>query len=96
MTKSFFVVIPYTPALIQSKGISPQSLFQKKQTDADITKRMENFEENRTQLEQRLAIVEQGLSRCGIRVAHLGTEEVIELFYKIFNPGETEKPIQLT
>lgn len=96
MTKSFFVVVPYTPALIQGKGIDPQTLFGKKDTNADVKKRMENFEENRTQLEQRLAIVEQGLVRCGIRVAHLGTEEVVELFYKIFNPGETEKPIQLS
>jgi len=24
-------------------------------------------------------------------VAKLGTEEVIELFYKTFNPGETER-----
>ena len=95
MTKSFFVVVPYTPALIQGKGISPTNLFAKKDNDADVKKRMENFEENRTQLEQRLAIVEQGLVRCGIRVAHLGTEEVVELFYKIFNPGETEKPIQV-
>ncbi len=96
MTKSFFVVVPYTPALIQGKGINPSSLFGKKDNDADIKKRMENFEENRTQLEQRMAIVEQGLVRCGIRVAHLGTEEVVELFYKIFNPGETEKPIQIS
>ena len=54
-----------------------------------------NFEENRAQLEQRLSIIEQGLVRCGIRVAQLGTEEIIELYYKIFNPGEVEKPIQL-
>jgi hypothetical protein len=39
--------------------------------------------------------VEQGLSRCGIRVIRLGTEEVIELFYKIFNPGDTEKPVKI-
>lgn len=96
MTKSFFVVIPYTPALIQGKGINAQTLFGRKDASDDVKKHMENFEENRTQLEQRLAIVEQGLVRCGIRVAHLGTEEVVELFYKIFNPGETEKPIQLT
>ena len=42
------------------------------------------------------AVVEQGLVRCGIRAAELGTEEVVELFYKLFNPGETEKPIQIT
>ena len=96
MTKSFFVVVPYTPALIQGKKLSPISLFGKKDAEGDMKKKMENFEENRTQLEQRLAIVEQGLVRCGIRVAHLGTEEVVELFYKIFNPGETEKPIQVS
>lgn len=55
----------------------------------------ESFEEYRTQLEQRISVVEQGLVRCGVRVVELGTEETIELFYKIFNPGEAEKPIQL-
>ena len=51
------------------------------------------FEENRSQLEQRISTVEQGLSRVGVRSARLGTEEIVELFYKLFNPGETEKPI---
>jgi hypothetical protein len=54
------------------------------------------FQEYRSQLEQRVAVVEQGLVRCGVRAAELGTEEVVELFYKLFNPGETEKPIQIT
>jgi hypothetical protein len=31
-----------------------------------------------------------------VRVAELGTEEVVELFYKIFNPGDMEKPMQIT
>jgi len=96
MTKSFFVVVPYTPALIQGKGMVAQNLFGKKNVEADVKKRMETFEENVTQVEQRLAIVEQGLIRCGVRAARLGTEEVVELFYKIFNPGETEKPIQVS
>lgn len=56
----------------------------------------EQFQEHRTQLEQRVSVVEQGLVRCGVRTAELGTEEVVELFYKLFNPGETEKPIQIT
>jgi hypothetical protein len=30
----------------------------------------------------------KGLVRCGVRVAQLGTEEITELFYKLFNPGE--------
>jgi hypothetical protein len=41
-------------------------------------------------------VIEQGLVRTGVRVVKLGTEEVIELFYKLFNPGELEKPLQVT
>ncbi len=55
----------------------------------------EQFEQYRTQLEQRVSVVEQGLVRTGVRVVKLGTEEVIELFYKLFNPGELEKPLQI-
>jgi hypothetical protein len=31
--------------------------------------------------------------RSGLRSVVLGTDEVVELFYKIFNPGDLEKPI---
>ncbi len=88
MRKNFFVVIPYTPAVVnQTGGIGKVfSFFSKKQTTTDMTA---NFEEERTQIEQRVSVVEQGLSRLGLRVAQLGTQEVIELLYKTFNPGET-------
>jgi len=35
------------------------------------------------------------MARTGIRIVSLGTEEVIELFYKMFNPGDLSKPISL-
>ncbi len=94
MTKSFFVVIPYDPALVNIK-VSGLPFFGKKSSAEERLDKEALFEENRTQLEQRVSTVEQGLVRCGIRVVKLGTEEVIELFYKIFNPGDTEKPIKL-
>ncbi len=100
MTKSFFIVVPYDPALIRMGGSTSGGFGAKlfgKQSSADAQKDKESsFEENRTQLEQRVGVVEQGLVRCGIRVIRLGTEEVIELFYKIFNPGDTEKPIKVS
>lgn len=95
MTKSFFIVVPYTPSIISTNKTSNISQIFTKRTPKQVaTDSQSNFEENRTQLEQRLSVVEQGLMRTGIRVARLGTEEVIELFYKAFNPGETEKPIK--
>jgi len=98
MTKSFFVVVPYTPAFFGkgSGSLIGNPFSAKKTPEAETKSEVETFEENRTQLEQRLSVVEQGLIRCGIRVARLGTEEIIEVFYKIFNPGDTERPIQLT
>lgn len=103
MTKSFFVVVPYSASLVQTeKGIRKNlsavsgGIFDKKQTgDEARVDSIQQFEENRTQLEQRMSIVEQGLTRVGVRIVQLGTEEVIELFYKIFNPGELDKPIKL-
>lgn len=54
-----------------------------------------DFEEKRSQLEERVSIVQQGLTRCGVRSSQLGTEEVVEAFYKVFNPGETEGEIKI-
>lgn len=95
MTKSFFIIVSYDPAMINVKGGVTSGFFKKKSATQAAQDKQASFEENRTQLEQRVAVVEQGLSRCGIRVIRLGTEEVIELFYKIFNPGDAEKPIKI-
>ncbi len=98
MTKNFFIVVPYDPALITRSGGVGNSLSSlipnTKSASTALTD--EQFEEYRSQLEQRISVVEQGLVRTGVRVVKLGTEEVIELFYKLFNPGELEKPLQVT
>ena len=95
MSKTFYVVVPYTPTLSFVKDTKFESLFKNKgETKAEQKKSdTEYFEEARTQIEQRIGVVEQGLVRCGIRVAQLGTEELIEVFYKLFNPGDVNKPI---
>jgi hypothetical protein len=91
MTKTFFIVVPYTPPVLGGGGKSKMSLFGKKKNT--VAEKTATFEEHRTQIEQRLAVVEQGIMRCGIRSVQLGTEEMIEVFYKLFNPGEMDKPI---
>lgn len=85
MTKSFFVVVPYTPPVLNVKrGLS--GIFPGKGTRNDPALAQTRFEEHRTQIEQRLSVVEQGLNRIGVRTIALGTDEVIELFYHLFNP----------
>ncbi|HEY4473992.1 MAG TPA: hypothetical protein VI957_02430 [Candidatus Paceibacterota bacterium] len=93
MSKRFFIVVPYTPPMFDVKKAIESRIFGR--TNLSARTKETGFEENRTQLEQRMDSVAQGLTRCGIRTAPLGTEEVIELLYKEFNPGELEKPIAL-
>lgn len=89
MTKSFFVVIPYSPTAINiKKGVSNifTGSFTKKESVST-----ETFEEHRSQIEQRIESVEQGLTRIGVRTALLGTSELVDLFYHIFNPDDSKR-----
>ncbi|MEK7588529.1 MAG: hypothetical protein AAB438_01790 [Patescibacteria group bacterium] len=95
MTKSFFVVVPYTQISIQSETDFFSKMFNKKDKNKLKLEAELDFEEKRSQLEQRVSVIQQGLSRCGIKSAQLGTEEVVEVFYKVFNPGELEGKIEL-
>ena len=45
----------------------------------------------KNQLWQRVDSVIQGIVRTGVRAVPLNTEEIIELFYSLYNPGELEK-----
>jgi type IV secretory pathway VirB4 component len=95
MTKNFFVVVPYSAAAMNITKGGPASLlpWNRNKRSAEETNR--TFEEQASQLEQRIAIVQQGLVRTGVRTVQLGTEEAIELLYKMFNPGEEGKPMAL-
>lgn len=95
MTKSFFVVIAYTPSSINfSSGIGGiGNVFKAKSTSEADAASLARFEEDRTQIEQRIAVVTQGLNRIGVRTVTLGTNEIIELFYHLFNPGEHNKAL---
>ncbi|MDO8481895.1 MAG: hypothetical protein Q7S75_02330 [bacterium] len=95
MTKNFFVIVPYSPTLVERKqgGFSVFPWSSKKKSSSEEGNR--NFGEQVSQLEQRVSIVQQGLVRTGVRTVQLGTEEAIELMYKLFNPGEEGKPMPL-
>lgn len=92
MTKNFFVIVPYTSGGLTVKSATPVFPWSKKQSSTEPDR---TFEEQVSQLEQRIGIVQQGLIRTGVRTVRLGTEEAIELFYKMFNPGEEGKPMPL-
>lgn len=88
MVKSFFVVVPYSPVTLDLKKGVNAFLSGAGGRGAFVASDATHFEEHRMQLEQRMAVVEQGLMRVGLRSVPLGAEELVELFYHLFNPHE--------
>jgi len=70
MSKHFFIVVPYTASKVPiKKGFGLAILGgTKSEKKTPEEARGARFEENRSQIEQRVAVVEQGLARTGIRV----------------------------
>jgi hypothetical protein len=85
MTKQFYVIIPYTAPTISTGGM--MSFSGSKGSDLD------NFYKIREQVSQRASQVKSGLTRCGLKTVDMGTEELIELYYSILNPGGESKSI---
>lgn len=90
MTKHFFVVIPYDGAIINTN--SPTGILNKilPSSNKNAQIEVEEFGQKRSQLEQRITIAQEGLKRTGVRTILLKTPQVVELFFKTFNPGEGE------
>ncbi len=85
MSKNFYVVVPYSPTPVNiTRGIT--SLFTGSTKATNTLPAEQQFEENRTQLEQRVALVTSGLSSAGVRTVQLKEADLVELFYHIYNP----------
>lgn len=80
MTKNFYVVVPFTKEI--SKGATLTSAT--KMTDEQLLKLKD-------QLWQRVEEVMAGVARVGIKCVPLNTQELIELFYDLYNPEEEGK-----
>ncbi len=86
MSKNFFVIVPYTSVKVNLTKTFGTILTQGRNASLQNDTALE---EQRLQLEQRQAVVEQGLNRMGVRTIALATDELVELFYHIYNPGDT-------
>lgn len=90
MTKTFYIIVPYALPVVSGEstlgGITKMFSFGKKKESSVMSP--EVFEEYKKQLWQRVDHVIQGIVRTGVRAVPLNTEEIIELFYGLYNPGE--------
>jgi len=89
MRKEFFVVVPFTitEAIGVTGGIFKGALT-KKNDFFGLGK--ENFKRCKDQLWQRMEFVAIGLRRCGLTAVPLTTPELIELFWSLYHPKESE------
>jgi len=88
MSEMFFIIIPFAQTESKGKGIMDQftKIF-KKEKEMPI----QDFNQMKTQLWHRVDMVTSGLSRIGIKATHLKTEELLELYYGMYNPEAKEK-----
>lgn len=98
VNKNFYVVVPFTPPAFETSDFSVgmfrnliKSLWGSQKTAEEKTISPQKFEEYKNQLWQRMENVVAGLIRAGVRAVPLNTEELIELFYGLYNPGELER-----
>ena len=91
MTKQFFVVVSYSP--VSSGGLAGGLPFLGKK---EVSSDQKMTEEYITQLLQRVSFIQNNIRALGLRAVQLGTEEVTELLYKTFNPGDTQTPPSAT
>ena len=90
MTESFYLVIPYNPSITKKGGFLGKFFGNKKKQS--IPKEEEAFQELKNSLWQRVEFVITGLRGTGLKAAPLKTEELVELFYKLYNPSAKEEP----
>ena len=86
MSKTFFMVIPYT--LFESQGaIGSENVLRMPKIPV-LTE--EQFQRCKSQLWQRMEFLALGLKRMGLQVMPLSTAELIEFFWAVHHPREAE------
>ncbi len=80
MEKRFFVIVPYYPVEIEKVNAF------KKLFSSGPKPGATDFETQKGELMERVDQAISGLSSAGLRCAVLNTEELIELYYTVYNP----------
>ena len=98
MDKQFYVIVPYYPSGL-SEGITSGAkkfteLFKTNKKDV-VTVNENEFNKHKQELTRRARTVANGLNRIGTQAVPLNTQELIELYYNVYNPV-TSKQEKLT
>jgi len=86
MTKTFYVTIPFAVTQSKKEGFFDKIFKSVKATTGKHVISDQEFEHSRAQIMQRADQVSVGLRNIGLRVVPLQTQELLELFYNLYNP----------
>lgn len=94
MSKKFYVVVPFyaiEAVTATTGGIMDafKSIFSPKQFVKSISD--EELQNYKTQLDQRIGVISQGISGLGLETKVLSKDALINLFFEYYNPGHQAK-----
>ncbi len=84
MSKTFYVVVPHNPGGFKKISFWG-SLFGSSKTNASG-----GFEQNKVAVLEKTDLTVNELQNVGLRAVQLNTQELIELFYAIYNPSASQ------
>ncbi len=87
MNKRFIVTIPYDTPVLNASLVGKLSGTQQQQKP-ELTE--EEFSRGAAQLQTRMNMVINALSRVGLDIKQLDTRALVELFYNLYNPQQKE------
>lgn len=90
MSKKFFVGINFTPLSLPKLSFADRLLGHKVQTNV-LRISNETFATHHQELMERGNQIASGLGSLGLRVQQLSTQQILEMFYNLYNPEESGK-----
>ena len=84
LDKSFYVIIPFQEAILTASENPLRKLFPKK--GKVVLNKSAVLKKAKVQLEPKKGHLIKQFNKIGVRAKQLGTQELIELFYDIYNP----------
>lgn len=89
MSKSFYVIVPYTLAEVQGTVSAAREILKKGRSNEVMSG--EAFQRARSQLLQRMEFAAIGLRRCELEAVPLTSPEIIELLWSLHHPASAEQ-----
>jgi len=89
MSKSFYVIVPYTLAEVQGTVSAAREILKKGRSNEVMSS--EAFQRARSQLLQRMEFAAIGLRRCELEAVPLTSPEIIELLWSLHHPASAEQ-----